>query len=76
MRFGGERSSMAIYYSLVTLTTLGYGDIIPTSSPARMIAVGESFVGQIYLVVLVAQLVGMHVSQRFSEGDESKKSEQ
>ena len=63
MRFGGETSIFPLYYSFVTMTTLGYGDIVPTSSPARMFAAIEALVGQLYLAVLVARLVGLHISQ-------------
>ena len=63
MRFGGGDTIFALYYSFVTMTTLGYGDIAPTSSPARMLAAFQAVVGQLYLTVLVARLVGMHISQ-------------
>jgi len=52
------------YFSFVTITTLGYGDITPLTDKASALAMIEAVVGQIYLVVLVAWLVGMHVSQR------------
>ena len=52
------------YYSLVTLTTLGYGDIGPLSDQARSLAIAEAVIGQLYLVVLVASLVGMYLSNR------------
>jgi len=58
------------YYSFVTITTLGYGDITPASEIARSIAVVEAVIGQIYLVVLVARLVGIHIAQTVSEGKE------
>ena len=51
------------YFSFVTLTTLGYGDITPITAAARSLATLEAIIGQIYLVVLIAWLVGMHVSQ-------------
>ena len=60
--FGDTADGLALYYSIVTLTTLGYGDIVPTNSFARMLAAVEAIVGQIYLVVLVARLVGMHIT--------------
>lgn len=63
MRFGGERTIVAIYYSFVTMSTLGYGDIVPISSLARTCAALQAIVGQLYLVVLVARLVGLHISQ-------------
>ena len=47
----------------VTLTTLGYGEITPISSPARSFAVLEAMMGQIYLAVLIARLVGIHIAQ-------------
>ncbi|HXP35171.1 MAG TPA: potassium channel family protein [Chthoniobacterales bacterium] len=49
------------YFSFATLTTLGYGDILPRSSTARTMAVLEAVMGQIYLAVLVARLVGLHI---------------
>ena len=45
------------YFSFTTLTTLGYGDIAPRTTPARMLAIVEALIGQIYLVVVVARLV-------------------
>ena len=52
------------YFSFVTITTLGYGDISPLTNKASALAMLEALIGQIYLVVLVAWLVGMHVSRR------------
>jgi len=52
-----------IYYSFVTLTTLGYGDITPSISSAKSLSVLEAVTGQIYLAVVIARLVGMHISQ-------------
>lgn len=53
-----------LYFSLVTITTLGYGDMTPLTDRAAGLASVEALSGQIYLVVLVAWLVGMHVSKR------------
>ncbi len=66
MRFGGDDSTAVIYYSFVTLTTLGYGDIVPISPAARVLATGEAVIGQIYLTVLVARFVGMHIAQEMA----------
>ncbi len=52
------------YFSFVTITTLGYGDITPLTNRASALVLLEALVGQIYLVVLVAWLVGMHVSRK------------
>lgn len=50
--------STAIYYSFVTLATLGYGDVVPRTEMARGVAVLEAIGGQLYVAVLVARLVG------------------
>jgi hypothetical protein len=50
-----------IYFSFVTLATLGYGDIVPRSEPARGLAVVEAVAGQLYLAVMIAHLVSLHV---------------
>ncbi|MCG6917212.1 MAG: potassium channel family protein [Deltaproteobacteria bacterium] len=60
---GISTSRSFLYYSFVTLTTLGYGDITPVTSLARSLSTLEAVIGQLYLVVQVAWLVGVHVSQ-------------
>jgi len=50
-----------LYYSFVTLTTLGYGDVVPTTASARILSATEAVSGQLYLAVLVARLVGLHI---------------
>ena len=52
------------YFSLVTLATVGYGDILPRSETARMMAMIEAVVGQFYVAVVVAVFVGMYATQR------------
>jgi len=54
--------SSAMYFSFVTLTTLGYGDITPINDFARSLAFLEAAMGQLYLTVLIASLVGVHIS--------------
>jgi hypothetical protein len=54
----------AFYFSFVTLTTLGYGDITPVHDVARAFAVLEAVVGQLYLAILIARLVGLHIAQK------------
>ncbi len=58
------------YYSYVTLATLGYGDISPVSPQARSLAITEAIVGQLYLVVMVAGLVGLSLTQRQRRPDQ------
>jgi voltage-gated potassium channel len=62
IHFGDQHTATAIYFSFVTLTTLGYGDITPISMPARMLTTAEALIGQLYLVILVARLVGLHIA--------------
>jgi hypothetical protein len=54
--------TVAIYYSFVTLTTLGYGDIAPRSDVARGLAILEAVAGQLYLAVMIARLVSLYAS--------------
>ena len=53
-----------VYFSYVTMTTLGYGDISPATDPARSLAMIQAITGQIYLAVLVARLVGINIAQQ------------
>lgn len=52
----------ALYFSLITLTTAGYGDIAPVSGPARMLAMLEAVTGTMYMAALVARLVSGYSS--------------
>ncbi len=52
-----------IYYSFVTITTVGFGDILPVSLTARAFSIVEMVVGQIFLIVLIARLVGINITQ-------------
>jgi voltage-gated potassium channel len=53
-----------LYFSLTTLTTLGYGDITPLNPFAQIWATMEAVVGTLYIALLVARLVGMYQSRR------------
>ncbi len=53
-----------IYYSFVTITTLGYGDIYPLIPFARSLAYLEAVCGQLYIALLVASLVGGYMSSK------------
>ena len=57
-----QDSSGFMYYSFITLTTVGYGDITPVTGVARSFSLLEGIVGQTYMAVLVARLVGLHVA--------------
>ena len=53
-----------LYYSFVTLTTVGYGDITPVLPVARSLAMCEALIGQLYPAILIARLVSMRISAR------------
>jgi hypothetical protein len=58
---GGFSLASAIYFSFVTLATLGYGDLVPKTELARGLAVLEAVAGQLYIAVMLARLVSAHV---------------
>lgn len=55
-----EPTTAYMYFSLVTITTLGYGDLSPVSEFARLLAASEAVIGQIFLVTIVARLVSLY----------------
>ena len=65
--YSGGLGSSCLYYSYVTLTTLGYGDVTPVTSVARSLSYVEALMGQLFLAVLVARLVGMHIAHSMKE---------
>jgi hypothetical protein len=56
-----------VYFSFTTLTTVGFGDVLPAKAFARSLSVLEAVVGQIMLVVMMARLVGLHVAHTTSQ---------
>ena len=58
------------YFSFVTLTTLGYGDILPQTATARTLVYMEAILGQFYMATLVAGLVAVHLSNKIGDRDE------
>ena len=60
-----------LYYSFVTLTTLGYGDITPIGATARALSTIEAILGQFYMAILVAGLISIFVNRKkpTSSGD-------
>ena len=53
-----------LYFSFVTMTTLGYGDLLPISATARAMAYMQAVFGQFYIAILVAGLVGAFIAQK------------
>jgi hypothetical protein len=56
-----------LYYSYVTLSTLGYGEITPASRAAQSLAYLEAICGVMYIAVLVSSLVGSYGSKRVAQ---------
>lgn len=59
-----DNFAAAVYFSFVTITTLGYGDISPALPVARFLVVMEAIVGVFYMAILVASLIGVRMSVR------------
>ena len=55
---------LLMYYSFVTLCSLGYGDMLPISPAARMLSTAEAMVGQFYLAIFVARLISLYIPRR------------
>jgi hypothetical protein len=55
------------YFSFTTMTTLGYGDVIPKTYTAKTAAILQAITGQMYLAILVARLVGLHIANRYNK---------
>jgi len=59
-----EALAFLLYFSVVTLTTLGYGDITPAIPAARMLCSLEAVIGQLFVAIFIARLVSLHISHR------------
>jgi hypothetical protein len=57
-----------LYYSFVTLTTLGYGDIVPATDLARSVAVIEAVMGVMYVAIIIARLAGLYKREETGRG--------
>ena len=53
-----------MYFSLITMTTIGYGDITPISPPARILSALQGVVAQLYIAIIIARMVGMELANR------------
>ena len=59
-----EQAHPFLYYSFVTLTTLGYGDISPLGETARALSTIEAILGQLYIAILVAGAVATFIARK------------
>lgn len=53
-----------VYYSFITLTTIGYGDISPVSDLARMVSIFFGLIGQLYLTIIMAFIIGKYLNRK------------
>ena len=63
----GHAFQRFIGYSFVTLTTLGYGNVVPLTPRGESLAIAEAIAGQLYITVLLARFVAMEIAGRRSE---------
>jgi hypothetical protein len=61
-----------LYFSFITLTTVGYGDIIPASGVARMLVIVEAMFGMFYTALLIARLVSLYSSSEAANGNKTR----
>lgn len=64
-----QEESKAIYFSFITLTTVGFGDIVPLKPIVQTLVWIESFTGQSYLAIIIGQLVGRYIADRMRENN-------
>ena len=57
----------ALYFSFITLSTVGFGDIVPVSSMARMLAITEAVFGMFYVTLMIARLVSLYAVRGSSD---------
>jgi hypothetical protein len=62
-----------LYYSFVTLTSVGYGDVTPVSISARTLSWVEALTGQLYLAVLIAGLISALVARRVTDTQQKRR---
>ncbi|MDX2445215.1 MAG: ion channel [Bacteroidales bacterium] len=65
----------SVYFTFVTISTLGYGDVLPTIPIARSLAILISVSGQVYLTVIIAMLVGKYISGKPPVNSETSKTD-
>ncbi len=56
-----------VYFSYITLTTLGYGEIIPMTAGARSLAIIEAIVGVMYIAIIISRLVGLFIADSLKQ---------
>jgi len=69
---GTPESGDLLYFSFVTLTTVGYGDVLPLSTLGKRLAILEAAMGSIYMAIIVAMIVGRYMSMHLEPDSESE----
>jgi voltage-gated potassium channel len=64
------RSAKVLYFSFVTLTTLGFGDITPSGELTEMMVTAEAIIGQLYVAIFIARLMALYIA-----GDRAERAE-
>ena len=72
----GHNFAELVYFSFVSLTTLGYGDISPDTSVTRFLVYLEAIFGQLYLAIMIAGLVGIRIAHATAGGNNTEKSDE
>ncbi len=67
----GQAGPNLFYFSYVTLTTVGYGDIVPATHFAQTLAFMEAVTGQMFIAIFIARLMGLHIAHVVSKKDEA-----
>jgi len=65
----GQTGSDIVYFSFITLMTIGYGDIVPVGEAARLLVMVEGVTGQFYIAAVVARLISLRVTKPRDRGD-------
>ena len=64
--FAANKEEELLYYSYVSLTTLGFGEIVAKSLPAKFISILEAITGQLYIAIVIARIIAVYVKQEKS----------
>ncbi len=67
LSMGNDSIMPYVYYSFVTMTTLGYGDVSPVTGPAASLAYIQAIFGQLYIAILVARLMGLYIAHETNQ---------
>ncbi len=70
LSMGDDSIMRYLYYSFVTMTTLGYGDISPVTGPAATLAYIEAIFGQLYIAIMIARLMGLYIAHESNHGQQ------